>query len=161
MRCQNICQTCHNHVHKNLHFVHSPPSYFKIRILIPICDLNHPDYLSVARLFRRYSPLYNNYAGRYVSYIMVSEPYVPRFTQITLAEAGEYICTAENPAGKTTAIGHLDVQTVPVVTITPSSGTITVSQGQHIRFECKATGLPAPTVQWSRHLNVPYAASQR
>lgn len=86
---------------------------------------------------------------------------VLRFTQVTVAEAGEYVCTAENAAGKTTAIGHVDVQTVPVVTITPSTGTITVGQGQHIRFECRATGLPAPTVQWSRHLSVPYASSSR
>lgn len=70
-----------------------------------------------------------------------------------MAEGGEYVCTAENSAGKTTAIGHVIVQTVPVVTITPSSGTVRVGQGQHIRFECRASGIPAPTVQWSRHLN--------
>ncbi|XP_031342212.1 basement membrane-specific heparan sulfate proteoglycan core protein isoform X8 [Photinus pyralis] len=75
---------------------------------------------------------------------------VLRFTSISLVEAGEYMCTAENTAGKTTAIGHLEVHTQPSLTISPRSGILNVREGEYVRLECRATGVPQPTVQWSK-----------
>ncbi|KAF5283747.1 hypothetical protein FQR65_LT02641 [Abscondita terminalis] len=85
---------------------------------------------------------------------------VLRFTNIGLAEAGEYMCTAENVAGKTTAIGHLEVHTRPVLTISPRSGIVNVREGEYVRLECKATGVPQPTVQWSKQYIV-YSSAVR
>ncbi|KAK4879912.1 hypothetical protein RN001_008058 [Aquatica leii] len=82
---------------------------------------------------------------------------VLRFTNIGLPESGEYMCTAENVAGKTTAIGHLEVHTRPVLTVTPRSGIINVREGEYVRLECKASGVPQPTVQWSKQY-VSYSA---
>lgn len=60
------------------------------------------------------------------------------------------MCTAENSAGKTTAIGHVEVHTRPILTITPQSGVVTVHEGDYLRLECRALGIPQPTVQWSK-----------
>lgn len=76
---------------------------------------------------------------------------VLRFNQITMSETGEYICHAENEAGQTTATAHVEVQSLPVVRITPSSGIVNVQEGERVRFECHATGHPQPSVRWTKH----------
>lgn len=69
---------------------------------------------------------------------------------MTRAEQGQYICSAENEAGSTSAVGTLEVHTIPVVTIHPP-GPVVVKPGQKIRLECRASGYPQPQVQWSKH----------
>lgn len=69
---------------------------------------------------------------------------------MTRAEEGQYICTAENEAGSISAVGSLEVHTIPVVTIYPP-GPVFVSPGQRVRLECRAAGHPQPQVQWSKH----------
>lgn len=69
-----------------------------------------------------------------------------------MADEGDYICTAQNSAGKATAIAHIVVQRPPVITITPKTGQVTVKSGDYVRFECRATGHPNPTVQWSQYI---------
>lgn len=74
--------------------------------------------------------------------------FVSRFTDISMADAGEYICSAKNPVGQATAIASVVVQSPPVLTVYPKPGRITVREGDGVRFECRATGSPQPTVQW-------------
>ncbi|XP_025835855.1 basement membrane-specific heparan sulfate proteoglycan core protein-like [Agrilus planipennis] len=76
---------------------------------------------------------------------------VLKFNAIVNEDNGEYICTAENAAGKVTAVANIEVQTVPVVTLRPS-GTVTVRENDYVRLECQAEGFPLPTVQWSKYV---------
>lgn len=73
-----------------------------------------------------------------------------RFNSVTRDEEGQYMCSAENPAGSRTVVATLEVQSYPVISIFPPSPVI-VSPGQRVRLECRATGYPQPTVSWSRH----------
>jgi hypothetical protein len=69
---------------------------------------------------------------------------------VTQAEAGQYICHAESEAGSTTAVATVVVQSVPRITIYPSTD-VQVFVGQRVRLECWATGDPQPTVEWAKH----------
>jgi hypothetical protein len=73
-----------------------------------------------------------------------------RFTQVTQSEAGQYICHAESKAGSTTAVATLVVNTMPKITVSPSTD-VQVVVGQKVKLECRATGEPQPTVEWSKH----------
>ncbi|XP_021927336.1 basement membrane-specific heparan sulfate proteoglycan core protein isoform X6 [Zootermopsis nevadensis] len=89
--------------------------------------------------------------GRPLSSIIEELPGgVLRFSQVTQAESGQYICHAESEAGSTTAIATLVVQSTPTITISPSND-VQVVVGQRVRLECRATGDPPPTVEWSKH----------
>ncbi|CAG9863069.1 unnamed protein product [Phyllotreta striolata] len=74
-----------------------------------------------------------------------------RFTSITTSEEGEYVCTAVNQAGRATATAHIIVHTPPEVTITPRQEVITKNLGDSFRLECQATGIPQPSVVWSKY----------
>ncbi|XP_057651520.1 basement membrane-specific heparan sulfate proteoglycan core protein-like isoform X5 [Diorhabda carinulata] len=71
-----------------------------------------------------------------------------RFTQITLSEQGEYICTANNEAGSSTATAQIIVHIPPDVIVTPRQEVITRGIGDQLRLECEGTGLPLPAVSW-------------
>jgi hypothetical protein len=73
-----------------------------------------------------------------------------RFTQVTQAEAGNYICHADSSAGSTTAVATLVVHSMPRITVSPSTD-VQVVVGQRVKLECRATGEPQPTVEWSKH----------
>lgn len=76
---------------------------------------------------------------------------VLRFKEMSMEEDGEYICHAENVAGQTTSTARIEVQSLPVINISPRRGSITVREGERIRLECHATGHPQPTVRWTKH----------
>jgi hypothetical protein len=73
-----------------------------------------------------------------------------RFNQVTRAEAGQYICHADSEAGSTTAVATLIVQSVPSISISPSTD-VQVVVGQRVKLECQAAGDPEPTVEWAKH----------
>ncbi|XP_052124491.1 basement membrane-specific heparan sulfate proteoglycan core protein isoform X6 [Frankliniella occidentalis] len=75
---------------------------------------------------------------------------VLRFNRVTTADAGDYTCEAQNEVGTTNATASLEIDSMPTITITPSSP-ITISTGQPVRLECRAHGEPSPTVIWSRN----------
>ena len=73
-----------------------------------------------------------------------------RFNRVTGNEQGQYVCTAENDAGTITGIATLSIQSIPVVSISPSGSPIRVRAGQRLRLECHAQGDPAPAISWKR-----------
>uniref|UniRef100_A0A1B6EDX6 Basement membrane-specific heparan sulfate proteoglycan core protein n=1 Tax=Clastoptera arizonana TaxID=38151 RepID=A0A1B6EDX6_9HEMI len=75
---------------------------------------------------------------------------VLRFNSVTRDEEGQYMCTAENVVGSRTAVATLEVQSYPIISIYPPSP-VTVSPGQRVKLECRASGHPQPSVSWSRH----------
>ncbi len=99
-----------------------------------------------------------------------------QFEEVTLAEAGEYECQAENIAGKVTATTSVHVQQTPIITIEPNVTELYVTEGDELKIECTAIGSPTPRVQWkephqvyqgsilpsvARQSFVPYATIQK
>ncbi|KAI4497448.1 hypothetical protein M0802_007459 [Mischocyttarus mexicanus] len=78
-----------------------------------------------------------------------------RLTNITINDGGSYVCLAENEVGTTSAIAHIEVQSMPVITINPrsESGILLYKLGDRVRLTCSAVGHPQPDVAWSKHVN--------
>lgn len=74
-----------------------------------------------------------------------------RFNQITQNESGEYVCTAENEAGRDSAVANIIVHVMPEVWTVPSEELLMRRRDDHIRLECHASGFPPPTIQWRRY----------
>ncbi|XP_043797110.1 basement membrane-specific heparan sulfate proteoglycan core protein-like isoform X13 [Apis laboriosa] len=79
---------------------------------------------------------------------------VLRLSNITTNDGGSYVCSAVNSVDSNSANVYIEVQSVPVILITPKSGILTVKPGDRVRLVCSATGYPQPTVAWSKHMNV-------
>ncbi|XP_046613235.1 basement membrane-specific heparan sulfate proteoglycan core protein isoform X7 [Neodiprion virginianus] len=76
---------------------------------------------------------------------------VLRFSNVTLDDGGSFTCTASNAVGSTSTIAVLEINSQPVITITPSNRTpLIIGVGQRVRFTCSATGQPPPTVVWNK-----------
>ncbi|XP_014607947.1 PREDICTED: basement membrane-specific heparan sulfate proteoglycan core protein isoform X7 [Polistes canadensis] len=76
-----------------------------------------------------------------------------RFSNVTINDGGSYVCSATNEVGSTSAIAHIEVQSIPVITIEPRSGILQVKLGDKVRLTCSAVGHPQPNVAWSKHVN--------
>lgn len=74
-----------------------------------------------------------------------------RLTNITINDGGSYQCTATNEVGSTSALAQIEVQSMPVIKITPNTGIIRVRQNDRVRLTCTADGHPQPNVAWARH----------
>lgn len=77
-----------------------------------------------------------------------SYPGYLRFNDVSLDEAGSYECTAQNIAGTVSASTTLTVYQSPTITLNPNESEVTVTEGDELKLECLAEGLPAPTVEW-------------
>ncbi|POI29138.1 hypothetical protein CIB84_007112, partial [Bambusicola thoracicus] len=77
-----------------------------------------------------------------------------RQLQISVAEmsdAASYICTASNVAGSAKKEYSLQVYTRPAILDSGSyTSEVDASQGSEISLECKAQGIPEPTVTWTK-----------
>ncbi|XP_018405456.1 PREDICTED: basement membrane-specific heparan sulfate proteoglycan core protein-like [Cyphomyrmex costatus] len=76
-----------------------------------------------------------------------------RLSNITVNDGGAYICSASNEVGSTSVIAHIEVQSMPVITITPQHGILQVKRGSLVRLMCSASGHPQPNVAWSKYVN--------
>ncbi|CAL1682411.1 unnamed protein product [Lasius platythorax] len=76
-----------------------------------------------------------------------------RLSNITVNDDGAYICSASNEVGVTSAIAHIEVQSLPVITITPKHGILQVKRGSRVRLMCSASGHPQPNVAWSKYVH--------
>ncbi|XP_044169403.1 vascular endothelial growth factor receptor 3-like [Acropora millepora] len=68
-------------------------------------------------------------------------------SNVTLKDAGQYGCTAENRAGKINATVWIDVLDFPVVDVYPRNQT--VLEGRPTTMNCTAKGVPRPTLSWT------------
>ncbi|CAH1394861.1 unnamed protein product, partial [Nezara viridula] len=84
--------------------------------------------------------------------IVPSSGGVLRFNRVNLNDAGEYICTAENEAGRTSLSAHIEVQSPPEVRVFPKDS-IELQVGQNLDLTCTAEGSPTPTVFWTKDPN--------
>jgi dystroglycan 1 len=75
---------------------------------------------------------------------------VIRFTDVTGAEAGSYVCTATNEVGSITATASVNIAGgLPRVSVSPQSP-FNVNEGQRVSIECVADGDgAAPSVYWA------------
>lgn len=76
-----------------------------------------------------------------------------RISNVTSSNAGSYVCVAENPVGVTSATVNLEVQSLPLITISPRNGILRLKSGEKLHLICSATGYPQPTVFWSKDYN--------
>lgn len=74
------------------------------------------------------------------------------FRDVTLDEAGEYECQAENVAGKVTALVALNIQQSPIITLEPNVTELILTEGDELKLECSAIGTPTPSVIWKEPL---------
>ncbi|CAK1588065.1 unnamed protein product [Parnassius mnemosyne] len=75
----------------------------------------------------------------------IKPQHVLSFENIEVNDEGEYICTATNDAGMSSASAVLKVRSPPEIIITPSNF-VQVVHGDPINVECRANGYPQPMV---------------
>ncbi|KAL1394552.1 hypothetical protein pipiens_011875 [Culex pipiens pipiens] len=73
-------------------------------------------------------------------------PGVITLREVTLDDAGEYECRAENSAGSTSLSASIDVQLAPIITITPPVEELKIREGDELSIQCTARGKPEPNV---------------
>ena len=79
--------------------------------------------------------------GRLTSNAEVLSGGVLRITRVTGSEAGSYVCTATNTAGRATIVTSLTIQEPPTVRLQPS-GSLQIVLGRPLRLECLVEGEP-------------------
>uniref|UniRef100_W4VRB4 Putative heparan sulfate proteoglycan 2 n=1 Tax=Corethrella appendiculata TaxID=1370023 RepID=W4VRB4_9DIPT len=84
-------------------------------------------------------------------------PGVITFREVTLDDAGEYECRAENPAGTITSSITVEVQQQPEVSFSPNVTHISLRTNQELRLQCTGIGKPTPNVS----IKTPYQDIQR
>uniref|UniRef100_A0AAR5PFS0 Basement membrane-specific heparan sulfate proteoglycan core protein n=1 Tax=Dendroctonus ponderosae TaxID=77166 RepID=A0AAR5PFS0_DENPD len=84
-----------------------------------------------------------------------------RITDVTPAEAGQYVCSATNDAGTAQAIAHITVNTEPTLSVTPDQESVIKAVNDHLQLICYASGHPQPTVSWVKATSSEYYSSAR
>lgn len=91
---------------------------------------------------RDQSPFSDKIREEYPGTIVISD--------ITLGEAGDYECRATNIAGEVTQTVPLYVQQPPIITLRPSVQELKLTEGDELKLDCEAEGIPSATVQWKQ-----------
>lgn len=88
----------------------------------------------------------------------ISEDYpgVITLREARLEDAGVYECRASNLAGEATLSTTLEIQQQPTIQLYPDVQSFDLTEGDELKFNCIATGIPAPTVT----IKVPEGVSQ-
>lgn len=69
-------------------------------------------------------------------------------SNLTFADAGQYECKASNAVGETSQGTAVTVQQPPIIRIIPDQIELSLTEGDELKLECLADGLPAPSVLW-------------
>lgn len=85
-------------------------------------------------------PLPHNTDERYPGAMVISN--------ITFIDGGEYECRASNIAGEVSQTTTIHVQSPPVIRIIPDQPQLTITEGDELKLDCIAEGIPAPSVNW-------------
>ncbi|VEN52804.1 unnamed protein product, partial [Callosobruchus maculatus] len=62
-------------------------------------------------------------------------------------DGGEYTCTAENRAGKTSHSARLNIYGMPYIRLIPK---VTAVAGETLRLKCPVAGYPIEEIHWER-----------
>lgn len=89
---------------------------------------------------RDQSPFSHRIKEEYPGTILISD--------ITLGEAGEYECKASNIAGEVSETTPLYVIQPPAITMRPDVQELRLTEGDELKLECEAEGIPSPSVRW-------------
>jgi hypothetical protein len=76
-----------------------------------------------------------------------------RINNATNSDGGIYVCVAENPVGVTSLSVNLEINSFPVIIITPQNGVLQLKTGEPLHLICSATGYPQPIVSWNKDYN--------
>ncbi|XP_048515678.1 Down syndrome cell adhesion molecule-like protein Dscam2 isoform X2 [Athalia rosae] len=68
-------------------------------------------------------------------------------SNVMVEDGGEYSCTAENRAGKTTHAARLNVYGLPYIRLIPK---VTAVAGESFRLKCPVAGYPIEKIKWER-----------
>ncbi|XP_047115646.1 Down syndrome cell adhesion molecule-like protein Dscam2 [Schistocerca piceifrons] len=68
-------------------------------------------------------------------------------SQVQVEDGGEYTCTAENRAGKTSHSARLNVYGLPYIRLIPK---VTAVAGETLRLKCPVAGYPIEEIRWER-----------
>ncbi|KAM9642204.1 hemicentin-2 [Trichechus inunguis] len=74
-----------------------------------------------------------------------------RFLQLqalSIADSGDYSCTARNAAGSTSVAFHVDIHTTPTIRLGPP--TVNASVNHTALLACQVDGVPRPLVSWRK-----------
>ncbi|XP_075155739.1 terribly reduced optic lobes isoform X4 [Haematobia irritans] len=77
-----------------------------------------------------------------------SDPGYIVINEVSLADAGEYKCEAENEVGKVSSTVSIRVIEAPAITLQPNNEILSVTEGDEVKIICSATGTPNPSVRW-------------
>lgn len=89
---------------------------------------------------RDHQPLSSRCEEKYPGTILI--------TNIQFEDAGEYECRATNVAGEASQTASILVQQPPQIRIIPDQTELTITEGDELKLECLADGLPSPNVYW-------------
>ncbi|XP_078326437.1 roundabout homolog 2-like isoform X8 [Crassostrea virginica] len=76
-----------------------------------------------------------------------------RIEKAEAEDAGRYICMASNSVGTAEAVARLTVQFVPAFDVKPHDQVVGLRRT--VTMHCSVTGIPQPTIIWSRTSNKP------
>ncbi|XP_066139979.1 cell adhesion molecule Dscam2 isoform X2 [Euwallacea fornicatus] len=69
-------------------------------------------------------------------------------SHVMVEDGGEYTCTAENRAGKTSHSARLNVYGLPYIRLLPK---VTAVAGEQLRLKCPVAGYPIEEIHWERN----------
>lgn len=81
---------------------------------------------------------------------------VHSINDVSLADAGDYKCEADNEVGKVSTVTSIRVIEAPVIQLQPSDDVLSVTEGDEVKVICTATGTPSPSVRWIKEDTVAY-----
>ncbi|XP_014291200.1 cell adhesion molecule Dscam2 isoform X4 [Halyomorpha halys] len=68
-------------------------------------------------------------------------------SHVTVEDGGEYMCTAENRAGKASHSARLNIYGLPYIRLIPK---VTAVAGEEFRIKCPVAGYPIEEIRWER-----------
>ncbi|XP_018569506.1 Down syndrome cell adhesion molecule-like protein Dscam2 [Anoplophora glabripennis] len=68
-------------------------------------------------------------------------------SQVMVEDGGEYTCTAENRAGKTSHSARLNIYGMPYIRLIPK---VTAVAGETLQLKCPVAGYPIEEIHWER-----------